>query len=138
MYAGLLIPWEQTMKNQTIKVKRCFSGFPRGLFTKSPLGRGLGRSPMNTAQALSESPMAIFSVLTAPKARTAKVGGEAGARCLRLKRVYRSGRDILRERISKRATQKTPSRRTDRGAFEQSGLCSDVAPGRGVEPLFSP
>ena len=33
---------------------------------------------MNTAQALSERPMAIFSGLTAPKARTAKVGGEAG------------------------------------------------------------
>ena len=44
------------MKKQTLKVKRCFSGFPRGLFTKSPLGRGLGRSPMNTAQALSERP----------------------------------------------------------------------------------
>ena len=37
------------MKNQTIKVKRCFSGFQRGLFTKSPLWRGLGRRPMNTA-----------------------------------------------------------------------------------------
>ena len=56
MYAGLSIPWKQTIYKPNIKVKRCFSGFPRGLFTKSPLGRGMGRRPMNTAQALSESP----------------------------------------------------------------------------------
>ena len=54
------------MKNHTIKIKRCFSGFPRGLFTKSLLGRGMGRSPIYMGlTAHCESPMAIFDTLGA-------------------------------------------------------------------------
>ena len=53
-------------ENHTIKVKRCFSGFPRGLFTKSPLGRGMGRSPIYMGlTAHCESPMLIFDTLGA-------------------------------------------------------------------------
>ena len=73
---------EANGEKHTIKVKRCFSGFPRGLFTKSTLGRGMGRSPMNMntsltaacsrrsclrvnlakcCTALSERPMAVFA-----------------------------------------------------------------------------
>ncbi len=33
------------MKIQTLKVKRCFSGFQRGLFTKSPPLAGYGAAP---------------------------------------------------------------------------------------------
>ena len=47
------------MKNQTIKVKRCFSGFQRGLFTKSLLWRGLGRSPIRRL-AVACSRQALF------------------------------------------------------------------------------
>ena len=58
------------MKNQTIKVKRCFSGLPRGLFTKSPLGRGLGQRPMY----MGESPIRCnFGRTRRPKLRILKL-----------------------------------------------------------------
>ena len=48
-------------ETQTMKVKRCFSGIQRGLFTKSPLWRGMGRSPMYPCvTALSERPSKPF------------------------------------------------------------------------------
>ena len=66
---------EANGEKHTIKVKRCFSGFSRGLFTKSPLGRGMGRSPKYMdLTAHCESPMLIFDTLEANGEKTYNKG----------------------------------------------------------------